>query len=249
MSLIVLGARGRMGQAVIDAAARQGVSIAAALDVDTADTLAGLVRPDQVVIDFTTPAASAASLGLMVAHPNPPAAYVLGTTGFGQDVEAGLNALSARAAVVQSGNYSLGVNVLLGLVRQAAAALPDWDIEVIEAHHRHKADAPSGTGLMLGAAAAAGRGRPLSQLRLPPRDGVTGPRPDGGIGFAVIRAGGIVGDHEVLLAGPGETLHLRHQAHDRSLFAEGALTAALWAAGQPPGRYTMEDVLGFSPSA
>jgi 4-hydroxy-tetrahydrodipicolinate reductase len=249
MTLILLGAKGRMGQAVAAAAARRGVAITAALDVDTAGDLARHLAPGRVVIDFTTPNASAAHLDLATLHPAALSAYVLGTTGFGAEVQGKLNALAQRAAVVQSGNYSLGINVLVGLVRQAAAALPDWDIEIIEAHHRHKADAPSGTGLMLGAAAATGRGVALADVRLPPREGITGPRPDGGIGFAVVRAGSLVGEHEVLLAGPGETLHLRHQAHDRGLFAEGALTAALWAAAQPPGRYTMQDVLGFTPSA
>ena len=164
----------------------------------------------------------------------------------------GLEALRQRAAarrvaIVKSGNYSLGVNVLAGLVQQAAQRLSanDWDIEVFEAHHRRKVDAPSGTALMLGEAAARGRQSELAAVQVRARDGITGPRPQGAIGFSVMRGGGIVGEHSVTFAAEEETLTFSHSARDRSLFAAGAVKAALWVAGRPPGLYDMMDVLGF----
>ncbi|RYG09081.1 MAG: 4-hydroxy-tetrahydrodipicolinate reductase, partial [Caulobacteraceae bacterium] len=154
---------------------------------------------------------------------------------------------SERVAIVRSGNFSLGVNILIGLVEHAALRLDgaDWDIEVIEAHHRLKADAPSGTALMLGEAAANGRGRDLEAVRTRPYDGLTGERPRGAIGFSSIRAGGIVGDHTVLFGSADETLTLSHSAIDRSLFAKGAVAAAAWVRTRRPGLYDMQDVLGF----
>ncbi|WP_233243155.1 4-hydroxy-tetrahydrodipicolinate reductase, partial [Caulobacter sp. HMWF025] len=148
---------------------------------------------------------------------------------------------------VRSGNYSLGVNMLLGLVKKAAAVLPaqDWDIEVFEGHHRRKIDAPSGTALMLGEAAAEGRGVVLAEVEDRVRDGVTGPRREGAIGFSVLRGGGIIGEHSVIFAGEEEILTLSHSARDRGLFARGAVAAAIWAVGKPPGLYDMQDVLGF----
>ena len=152
-----------------------------------------------------------------------------------------------RIAIVRSGNYSLGVNILAGLVEQVARRLgpEDWDVEIFEAHHKRKIDAPSGTALMLGEAAARGRQTELAAVQVRARDGITGTRPDGAIGFSVMRGGGIVGEHQVTFAADDEILTLSHSARDRSLFARGAVAAALWVAGKPPGLYDMMDVLGF----
>ena len=164
-----------------------------------------------------------------------------------------VRAASRRIAVMKSGNFSLGVNMLIGLVRQAAAALPasQYDIEIFEAHHRRKVDAPSGTALMLGDAAAEGRGVDLFKVQTKARDGVTGPRVEGQIGFSVMRGGGVVGEHSVSFAAEDEILTLSHSALDRGLFARGAVEAAIWTAqpapgGKPPGLYDMQDVLGFT---
>ena len=172
---------------------------------------------------------------------------MIGSTGFSDEQLARIDAAATKIAIVRSGNYSLGVNMLMGLVRQAAAALPaeDWDIEVYEAHHKRKVDAPSGTALMLGEAAAEGRGVKLTEVSDRGRDGVTGPRKEGDIGFSVVRGGGIIGEHSVIFAGESESLTLSHSAIDRGLFARGAIAAAVWVKGQPPGLYDMQDVLGF----
>ena len=198
-----------------------------------------------VVIDFSSAAASATLAGECAVHGGP--RLVIGSTGFTSAQEAELQAAAARVAIVRSGNFSLGVNLLIGLVRQAARALParDYDIEVLEAHHRRKLDAPSGTALMLGEAAAEGRGVTLESAAERGRDGPTGPRAPGAIGFASLRAGGIVGEHSVLFAADDELITLAHSARDRSLFARGALEAALWIADKPPGLYDMQDVLGL----
>ena len=174
-------------------------------------------------------------------------ALVIGSTGMSAADEQRVREASSRIAIVKSGNFSLGVNLLMGLVRQAAAALPaaDFDIEVFEAHHRRKIDAPSGTGLMLGRAAAEGRGVELDQVAERGRDGITGARKPGAIGFSVLRAGGIVGEHSVVFAAEDEIVTLSHSARDRSLFARGALAAARWAAGRSAGLYDMMDVLGI----
>lgn len=236
------GARGRMGRAV-SAVLDERPDVVVACRFDRGE------RPDlsacDVVIDFTTAEASA-ELAARCAERGGPA-LVIGSTGFTPDQLATVEAASGRLAIVRSGNFSLGVNMLVGLVRQAAERLAgaDWDVEVIEAHHRRKADAPSGTALMLGEAAAEGRGRTLDDLRRPMREGVTGARETGSIGFAAVRAGGIVGDHAVLFAAEDEILTLSHSARDRALFARGAVTAALWARGRAPGLYDMQDVLGF----
>jgi 4-hydroxy-tetrahydrodipicolinate reductase len=163
------------------------------------------------------------------------------------DVER-VRAAARHAVVVRSGNMSLGVNLAAVLVEQAAKALggTDFDIEIVEMHHRHKVDAPSGTALLLGEAAAAGRGVPLSAKAVRARDGYTGPRPEGAIGFASLRGGSVVGDHCVILAGQGERIEIRHVAEDRSIFANGAVKAALWGRGRKPGLYSMRDVLGLS---
>lgn len=198
-----------------------------------------------VVIDFSTAEASAALATRAAANGGP--ALVIGSTGFSDEQDAAIRAAAEKIAIVRSGNYSLGLNILIGLVEHAALRLDarDWDIEIIEAHHRLKVDAPSGTALMLGEAAANGRNADLADLRSKPYDGITGQREEGKIGFASIRAGGIVGDHTVLFGSQDETLTLSHQAIDRSLFARGAVAAAAWVRTRQPGLYDMQDVLGF----
>jgi 4-hydroxy-tetrahydrodipicolinate reductase len=263
IALAVAGAAGRMGRAVIAAAAadprfelagacerhgapelgRDAGSLAGLdpLGVTLTDNPAEAAATASVLVDFTTPAATIAALAAA-----PHCAFVIGATGFSPEQEATIATAARSRPIVKSGNFSLGVNVLAALVRKAAAILgPEWDIEIVEAHHRRKADAPSGTALLLGEAAAAGRAAPLETLRLPPHDGLTGPRTPGGIGFAVVRGGGIIGEHEVILAAEDEVVRLSHQARERSLFARGALAAAAWATGQPPGLYDMADVLGL----
>jgi 4-hydroxy-tetrahydrodipicolinate reductase len=236
------GARGRMGRAVSEILDQRR-------DVVTAARFDRTDQPDlsacDVVIDFTEPGASA-ELARMCAEAGGPS-LVIGATGFTPEQEAEIERAAARIAIVKSGNFSLGVNMLIGLVAQAARRLPasDWDIEVIEAHHRMKKDAPSGTALMLGEAAADGRGHDLADLRGRPRDGVGEERPAGEIGFSAIRAGGIVGEHQVIFAAQDEILTLSHSARDRALFARGAVMAALWVKGRSPGLYGMQDVLGF----
>ena len=198
-----------------------------------------------VIIDFSTAEASAALATRAAANGGP--ALVIGSTGFSDEQDAAIRAAAEKIAIVRSGNYSLGLNILIGLVEHAALRLDarDWDIEIIEAHHRLKVDAPSGTALMLGEAAANGRNADLADLRSKPYDGITGQREEGKIGFASIRAGGIVGDHTVLFGSQDETLTLSHQAIDRSLFARGAVAAAAWVRTRQPGLYDMQDVLGF----
>jgi 4-hydroxy-tetrahydrodipicolinate reductase len=215
----------------------------AALGVTVQGDPATALKGAQAVVDFTAPAASvalarhAADLGV---------AHIVGTTGFAPEDLAALAEAAQRTVVVRAGNMSLGVNLLVELTRQVAAALgPDWDIEIVEAHHRHKVDAPSGTALMLGEAAAEGRGVMLDNVAARGRDGMTGARRAGDIGFAVLRGGDIVGEHEVLFTGTGERVTLGHVATDRAIFARGALRAALWAQGKPPGEYGMHDVLGL----
>lgn len=240
----VAGCRGRMGRAVSQVLEQRGVDALCALRFDRSDEDPDLARCD-VVIDFSTAEASAA-LAARAAEAGRPA-LVIGSTGFDAGQRAAIERAAERIPIVLSGNFSLGVNVLLGLVRQAARALgPEvFDIEVFEAHHRRKVDAPSGTALMLGEAAAEGRGSTLAELRASLRDGVGEPREAGTIGFSALRGGGIVGEHAVVFAGEDEILTLSHSARDRSLFARGAVEAALWVAGRPPGLYDMQAVLGF----
>jgi 4-hydroxy-tetrahydrodipicolinate reductase len=209
---------------------------------------AALFAASDVVIDFTAPAATRRHAALAAASGTP---LVIGTTGLDGDDLAAIASASRHCAILRAANMSLGVNLLLGLVEQAARALgPDWDIEILEMHHRHKVDAPSGTALALGEAAARGRDIPLSGHEVRVRDGQTGPRPAGAIGFATLRGGDVVGDHSVIFAGPGERLELGHRAGDRRIFARGAVRAALWLAGRTPGLYGMGDVLGLgSPAA
>jgi len=253
----VAGALGRMGRAVAAVTrARSGADLGSLFDraeragesIDGV-TLTGLeqaLAASDAIIDFSTPAASVALAQAAAARGDP--ALVIGTTGLSEADLAAIAEASRRVAIVRSGNFSLGVNMLMGLVEQAARALgeTDWDIEVFEAHHRRKVDAPSGTALMLGEAAARGRDVALETVAVRARDGITGPRPVGAIGFSVMRAGGIIGEHSVTFAADEEIITLAHSARDRSLFAKGALSAALWAADKPPGLYDMMDVLGFT---
>jgi 4-hydroxy-tetrahydrodipicolinate reductase len=238
----ISGARGRMGRAV-DQVLDDRDDVVVAVRFDWGET------PDlslcDVVIDFTTPEASVALAELAAERGGP--ALVIGSTGFNPEQDARILKAAEKVAIVRSGNYSLGVNILIGLVEHAALRLDarDWDIEVIEAHHRLKLDAPSGTALMLGEAAASGRGHDLDEVRQKPYDGITGEREPGKIGFASIRGGGIVGEHTVLFASKDETLTLSHSAIDRSLFAKGAVAAAAWVRTRGPGLYDMQDVLGF----
>ncbi|MEQ6249802.1 4-hydroxy-tetrahydrodipicolinate reductase [Sulfitobacter sp. HNIBRBA3233] len=215
----------------------------AALDIKVTDDAAAAIAACDAVIDFTAPAATlefarhAADAGCV---------HVIGTTGMSDAEIAELATPAQRATIVRAGNMSLGVNLLVQLTKQVAAALDtDFDIEIIEAHHNRKVDAPSGTALMLGEAAAEGRGVSLSDVRDAGRDGMTGARRAGDIGFSAIRGGDIVGEHDVMFAGAGERIILRHVASDRSLFARGALKAALWGQGKAPGEYDMLDVLGL----
>ncbi len=263
-AVAIAGASGRMGQMLIGLAAADarfrltgaleapghgwigrdiGTAMGGApLGVTVSADAAALAGAD-ALIDFTVPAASIA-LARMAAAAG--VAHVIGTTGFDAGQEAALVAAGQGGVTVRSGNMSLGVNLLTQLVRQVAAALDaDYDIEIVEAHHRHKVDAPSGTALMLGQAAAEGRGVALDTVADRGRDGITGARARGGIGFSAIRGGDIVGEHDVIFAADGERIVLRHVASDRALFARGALKAAEWARGRAAGRYSMLDVLGI----
>jgi 4-hydroxy-tetrahydrodipicolinate reductase len=197
----------------------------------------------QAVIDFTAPAATVEFAALAA---QARAVHVIGTTGLEPEHLARIEAASRHATIIRAGNMSLGVNLLVRLTQKVAAALDaDWDVEIVEAHHRMKVDAPSGTALMLGQAAAEGRGVSLDNSRVSGRDGITGARHKGTIGFSAIRGGDIVGEHDVIFAGEGERIVLRHLATDRAIFARGALKAALWGQGKKPGHYDMMDVLGI----
>ncbi|HRP11088.1 MAG TPA: 4-hydroxy-tetrahydrodipicolinate reductase [Terricaulis sp.] len=266
LSIAIAGAGGRMGRALIAAAAQDTrFSIAgaserrespalgadlgtlggvAALGIVSTESASAAASKADVWIDFTTPDATLAALEALTATQT--RAAIIGTTGFTPAQEKAVDAHGRRLAIVRAGNFSLGVTLLAALVEQAASKLgPAWDIEITEAHHRRKVDAPSGTALLLGEAAAKGRGKTLKDVRSAPYDGVTGPRAEGAIGFSVIRAGGIVGEHDVRFGAEREVLTLSHQALDRAVFADGALAAALWAAQKPPGLYSMRDVLGL----
>ena len=249
--IAVAGALGRMGRTVSALVeAREDADLVARFDrADATDP--SLVDIDtalaaaQVVIDFSTGAASAALAQRCAARGGP--ALVIGSTGFDAAQLATVTAAGAKIPVLRAGNFSLGVNMLMGLVAQATRALPPeaFDIEVFEAHHKRKVDAPSGTALMLGEAAAGGRGVALDKVAVRARDGITGERRTGEIGFSVLRGGGIVGEHSVVFAGEDEILTISHSARDRSLFGRGAVAAALWLAGRGPGAYDMQDVLGL----
>ena len=242
IKLGLLGAEGRMGRAV-DAAVQDLSDISLVAKADRDDPQDPVFQASDVVIDFTPP-------GFTPQHALKAAeartAYVVGTTGLSEADEQALDQAAQTIALVQAGNFSLGVNMMLALVEKAASALNDgWDIEILEMHHRAKIDAPSGTAKILGEAAAKGRSVSLSDVAQHVRDGVTGVRPTGEIGFQSLRGGGVVGDHTVMFAGPAERLEISHKAEHRGLFAEGALVAARFAATANAGRYSMQDVLGL----
>jgi 4-hydroxy-tetrahydrodipicolinate reductase len=264
MRIAVLGAAGRMGQALTRALVdTPGCAVAGGLeakgspavgqDIGTVaglDPLGVVVTDDPLelfahvdgVLDFTTPKATVEFAGLAA---QARIVHVIGTTGFSDGDLAKLEAAARHATIVRAGNMSMGVNLMAALTAQVAATLgPEFDIEILEMHHRHKRDAPSGTSLMLGAAAAKGRDVSLAEKSVRTRDGETGPRREGDIGFAALRGGDVVGEHRVIFAGPGERIELAHIASDRGIFARGAVRAALWARGKPPGLYSMADVLG-----
>jgi 4-hydroxy-tetrahydrodipicolinate reductase len=254
LSIAVAGAAGRMGRALVRAAnADQRFRIAGATiregSANTADIAAATAVEDaaanaDVWIDFTTPKATLDALNALAA--TRVRAALVGATGFAPEHDLQIAAHATRIAIVRSNNFSFGVTLLAALVEQAARKLgSEWDIEIAEAHHRRKVDAPSGTALLLGEAAAKGRGKPLGDQRLAPHEALNGPRPSGGIGFSVTRGGGIVGEHDVRFIAEHEVLRLSHTALDRAVFADGALAAALWAADKPPGLYSMRDVLGL----
>lgn len=219
-----------------------GAELGLAVSDDPVETFARA----QAVIDFTAPAATVAFAELAA---QARAVHVIGTTGLAAADLAAIKAAARHAVIVRAGNMSLGVNLLTQVTRQVAAALDaDWDIEIVEAHHNRKVDAPSGTALMLGEAAAEGRGVDLQAVSDRGRDGITGERKRGQIGFHAIRGGDVVGEHEVIFAAAGERIVLRHIASDRALFARGALRAALWGQDKAPGEYDMLDVLGLKPA-
>ncbi len=239
-SIGIIGSEGRMGQAVAALAAETGVAVAGAID-QGGDPIA-LAKSCDVLVDFSSPKALLANIGAAVAAGVP---ILIGTTGLDEDHHRAIDDAARHVAVLQTGNTSLGVTLLARLVRDAAAKLgPDWDIEIVEMHHRMKVDAPSGTALLLGEAAAQGRGVTLSASSEHGRDGQTGARKPGAIGFASLRGGSVAGDHSVILATDNERIELIHRAENRTIFAKGALKAAVWLTAQPPGRYAMDQVLG-----
>ncbi len=265
LRVVVAGAGGRMGRALTRAVlAEPQLKLVGALDrADSgeqgqdvgllagagetgikvaADPVTALAHSD-VLIDFTAPDATLAYAELAA---QARIVHVIGTTGIDAAGEEKLKAAARHCRIVKAGNMSLGINVLAGLVRRAAAVLgPDYDVEIVEMHHRHKVDAPSGTALLLGNAAAEGRGIDLAEKSLRARDGMTGARPKEAIGFASLRGGSVVGDHMVIFAGEGERIELIHRAESRNNFAHGAVRAALWAFDKKPGLYSMADVLGL----
>jgi 4-hydroxy-tetrahydrodipicolinate reductase len=240
---LVVGSAGRMGRAVIDAAAgRSDVTIAGG--VDKGGDLGGGLGACDVYVDFSAPDATRATA--IAATPLRRAA-VIGTTGLSHADDEAIAALVQVAPVVVAANFSLGVNLLLGLARQAARVLgPDWDAEVVETHHRAKRDAPSGTALAIARAIAAGHGSDYDRVKRHARDGDVGARPRGEIGVSAVRGGDVIGEHVAYFFGPAERIELAHRASSRAIFAAGALRAAAWAVGKPPGRYDMLDVLGFA---
>ncbi len=264
MKVAVMGVAGRMGQELVRAAHAAGCTIVGGVEREgspaigsdvgalagikplgilvTSDALDVISRSDGI-LDFTSPKATVEFAGLAA---NARAVHVIGTTGLTAADEAQIAAAARHAPIIKAGNMSLGVNLLVALTRRVAEALDeDFDIEIVEMHHRDKVDAPSGTALMLGAAAAEGRAIDLAQRSVKARDGVTGPRNRGDIGFATLRGGSVVGEHKVIFAGAGERVELVHVASDRSVFARGAVKALQWGQGKAPGLYSMSDVLGL----
>jgi 4-hydroxy-tetrahydrodipicolinate reductase len=265
LRIAILGAAGRMGLALLQAlSTTEGAGLVAAIDRPGAQSIgrdagqlaglppAGILVGDDPVaglaqaraaIEFSTPAASVRHAMLAAERG---VAYVVGTTGLARVDEETLAHAAERIPIVYAANFSVGMTLLADLVARAASRLgPDFDIEILEMHHRHKVDAPSGSALMLGRAAAEGRGIALDAARIGGRDGVTGARPAGAIGFAALRGGDVAGDHTVIYAGEGERLELTHRAGGRGIFARGAVRAALWAVDRRPGLYSMRDVLGL----
>ena len=263
--IVVAGAAGRMGQTLIRTiAATEGCVVSGALEApgnpdlgQDAGTLAGLkplglaltddplplIAKADALVDFTIPKVSV-ELAALCAQAR--IVDVIGTTGCSADDDAKIRAAARHAIIIKSGSMSMGINLLAALVRRAAKALPDFDIEIVEMHHRRKVDAPSGTALLLGQAAAESRGIALGDKAVRARDGHTGARPDGAIGFASLRGGTVIGEHDVIFAGASERIVLSHVAEDRSIFAHGAVAAAKWGQGKKPGLYAMADVLGLS---
>jgi 4-hydroxy-tetrahydrodipicolinate reductase len=265
MKLAIMGAGGRMGRAIVrvlhempdcsisggtepEGSSMVGADIGELAGVGrlgipiTTDPLELFVRSEGV-IDFTLPAATAEHAGIAA---QARIVHVIGTTGLSVQEEDAILAASRHAVIIKSGNMSLGVNLLAALTKKAAEVLgPDYDVEIVEMHHRLKVDAPSGTALMLGAAAAEGRHIALDDHAVRVRDGHTGARKRGDIGFATLRGGDVIGDHTAIFAGQGERIELTHRANDRSLFARGAIRAVQWGKGKPPGLYSMQDVLGL----
>ena len=262
----IVGIAGRMGQALVrEIAATPGAVLAGgterpgseflgkdpgllagsgATGVTIIDDAAAMFGAADAVLDFTAPALVAHHAALAAQGRT---AYILGTTGLEPAQFDAIGKAAHHCAVVQSYNMSLGVNVLAGLTRQVAAMLgEDWDIEIVEMHHRMKVDAPSGTAILLGEMAALGRGKPLEQIADRGRDGITGARKKGDIGFAALRGGNVAGEHTVIFAADNERIEISHKATDRGIFARGAVRAAIWASGRTPGLYRMADVLGLS---
>lgn len=266
MRIAVMGAAGRMGRELVRAiAAAPGCTVSGGtelagssligsdlgnlaglpqlLGIKITDDVGAVIARSDAILDFTVPKATATFAALAA---KAGIVHVIGTTGFDAASEAAIKDASAKAVIVKAGNMSLGVNLLAALTRKVAQTLgEDWDIEIVEMHHRLKVDAPSGTALMLGEAAARGRGTNLSDKSVRVRDGHTGARKPGDIGFASLRGGSVVGDHTVMFAGDGERIELTHVAADRSIFARGAVKAAIWGKGRAPGLYAMTDVLGI----
>ncbi len=261
----IAGAAGRMGAALIrEISATAGCRLVAAcerdghpavgrdvgdlaglgaLGVAVSDSAEGIFRSAEVVIDFTAPVATASHAGFAARHG---VALVVGTTGLAAVHEAALAEAAHKVAIVRAANFSIGVNLLLALSEKVAATLgPDYDVEIVEMHHRHKKDAPSGTALALGEAVAAGRKVSFKDVAVRGRDGITGERVTGSIGFTSLRGGDVVGDHTVMFATEGERLELTHKASHRRIFAKGAVRAALWLKGRPPGLYSMRDVVAL----
>jgi 4-hydroxy-tetrahydrodipicolinate reductase len=266
LRLLIAGAGGRMGRTLLRAALESpGIKLTGAVEragasalgedvgvlagrgpagVRVSENAAPLLGATDAIVDFTNPTSSLEFAALAA---KAKVAHVLGTTGFTAADEEKVAAAARETVIVKSGNMSLGVNLLAALTRQVAKTLgEEFDIEILEMHHRAKIDAPSGTALMFGQAAAAGRGVDLDKRRTAPRDGLTGARKPGDIGFAALRGGSVVGEHSVIFAGPAERLELVHKAEDRMIFARGALTAARWGKGKKPGLYSMADVLGLT---
>ena len=237
----IYGSAGRMGRTIAGLADAARFTVAGG--ADAGDDPLPLAKAADVLVDFSTSGAVEAHLAAAVAAGTP---IVVGTTGLTARHHAAIDEAAEQVAVLQTGNTSLGVTLLNILVREAAARLgADWDIEIVEMHHRDKVDAPSGTALLLGEAAALGRGTTLSETRVDGRAGLTGARSEGTIGFSSLRGGSVIGDHSVIFAGDGERIELNHRGDDRVIFARGAVRAAEWLATQPAGRYRMGDVLGL----